>query len=344
MLKHREFPVFFIFQKTFILYINKNSPQEKVMKIYAKSALSKKQIDPKIEAGCDGIEIQLLSELCDGLSNKCLPANQAFDLNSMTHYPITVIHSPIYSLVNGREFYDLPLETMCANNQYQDLLNQVFFLASFYGKINDRNTIIVFHSASDFGFMRGTGDMYKYILENLDKMLYKYSHTEVAIENVSPIAPSLYSGLCFRNNFDCDNIVVADYLCRELKTKRVGTVLDTCHAQLARKYIGAVERELNDPNYTFGDLSDETFFEYNAPYCKLIHLSTFKNSGYGKKNHGTPYTMNDKKELKELMQLYQKYGYSVPITLEVYEDDYKTATNYSIEKETLLAVNKELGL
>ena len=57
------------------------------MDVYAKSSMSHDQIKSKLNIGCDGIEIQLLGELVDPLTNKYTSIMLAiFDMHNFTLY------------------------------------------------------------------------------------------------------------------------------------------------------------------------------------------------------------------------------------------------------------------
>lgn len=65
------------------------------MRIFAKSSLSKEQLDVKVGIGCDGVEMQLLSELVDGKIGRYFKADEVFDLSSFNNYPIKIVHCPL---------------------------------------------------------------------------------------------------------------------------------------------------------------------------------------------------------------------------------------------------------
>ena len=76
----------------------------------------------------------------------------------------------------------------------------------------------------------------------------------------------------------------------------------------------------------------------NAPYCKLIHLASFKNSGYAPLDHGTGWSNENKYKLKHIMDLYRRYNYTCPITLEVIETDYLKSDNYKNSRDVLCSL------
>jgi hypothetical protein len=82
-------------------------------------------------------------------------------------------------------------------------------------------------------------------------------------------------------------------------------------------------------DYCKHPLTLENYFEWNKNTIGLIHLGNTINSGYGLGEHGAAYsTEEDIELLKEFIALYEKYEFSCPITIEVYEKDYSKCINY----------------
>ena len=86
--------------------------------------LNKEQIERKIKIGCDGIEIQLLTELIHGQLGNYFEAEDVFDLQSFAKYNISVVHAPILSKYG---ISDVNLETLCDGYDFK-LLDQVFYI------------------------------------------------------------------------------------------------------------------------------------------------------------------------------------------------------------------------
>lgn len=78
--------------------------------IYAKSAFNKEQMDAKVAAGTDGIELQLLGEMQtrteDG-RRKWRLASATYDIDDLITYPVSTIHAPLLSGMG-----DMTLENM----------------------------------------------------------------------------------------------------------------------------------------------------------------------------------------------------------------------------------------
>lgn len=301
------------------------------MEIYAKSALSRAQIDCKINIGCDAIEVQLLAELVDGELGRYHMAEDVFNLEEFKDYSISAVHVPLLSHFG---LSDVNLESFC--DEDFKLLDQVFYIANWFGEKQNKRVLVVIHSETDRTNMMLISDTWKTVLNAVGCLLFKYPYTELGIENVTPLR-EVHSGdmhLC--SNFHWDNIDMAKELRKELHTDRVGTVLDICHAMITKKYMTVIYNEFADAPCEDYDL--ETYFAKNKDYIKLIHLASMKGSGYGKGKHGTKFSDENIDELREIMGYYDKYEYSCPITLEVEETDFLVSDNYRETRETLLKV------
>lgn len=116
------------------------------MRIFAKSSLSKEQLDVKVGIGCDGVEVQLLSELVDGKIGRYFKADEVFDLSSFNNYPIKVVHCP---LLGSYGLSDVNIESFsCADF---DLLDQVCYIANYFGELQSEKVIVVVHSEVNMG-------------------------------------------------------------------------------------------------------------------------------------------------------------------------------------------------
>lgn len=296
-------------------------------KIYAKAALTQDQIKSKLDIGCDGIEIQLLAELINGEVGHYHKAEDVYNLDDFKDYNIEVIHAPILSWYG---LSDVTLEDFVDEDMI--FLEQVFKVADYFGKLHNRRTLIVIHSETTVRLMKALGDIWGRAIKFLGYLLLKYPNTEVGIENVTPlrgISKPIY--LC--NNFKFDNVEMAKTLREELNTDRIGTVLDTCHAKISKKYMNVIYEAIGDIEPENYDL--EEYFKANKDTIKLIHLADFKGNGYGKGKHGTKLCDENIDFVEEFISLYNKYEYTCPITLEVEESDFILSSNYKESKQVI---------
>lgn len=301
----------------------------KEIEIYAKGSLTHEQLDVKESIGCDGLEVQLLGELIkDRTKGHYYSPLEVFDLSALSRHNIKVVHAP---LLPGEG--DILLEALCDTKDIK-LLDGVFYIANYFGQMQNRKCVIVLHSESFYEKLIDVSDAYKNIAKVLDSLLSRYPYTEVVIENVSPLR-GIGKGkeLHLANNFAFDNIVLVEKLREDLKTDRIGTCLDTCHAMLSYKYITAMYKLVGD--VPVPDLAMRVYFERNASLCKLIHLSDIAGSGYGKGRHGVPFKDATYDKLVNIMDLYHEYEYTCPITLEVEETDYAICDGYRVTKELI---------
>ena len=308
----------------------------KETKIYAKSAFDVAQINSKLKHGCDGIEIQLLTELV----NKLGDYNFAEDVLNLSEGrwdeyigKIKAVHAPLLSHFG---LDDVCIESVVDSEDFK-LLDQICYIANWFGEKQNEKVIIVMHSETTVDTMLLIGDTWKHTLNAMGCLLFKYQHIEIALENVTPLRISKFNKelkLC--NNFKSDNLDMVKRLREGLHTDRIGTVLDICHARMTEKYMTAIYKELSDRECE--DYSLESFFKSNKEYIKLIHLAGMKGSGYGKGKHGTIFDVEDTDSmdnLKKFIELYDKYEYTCPVTLEVEETDYTTSDGYRKSKEAL---------
>ena len=300
------------------------------MKIFAKSTLSKEQLDVKVSIGCDGIEVQLLSELVDGQIGRYLKADEVFNLPEFNNYPIKVVHCPLlwhYGLS------DVNIESFACGDF--DLLDQVCYIANYFGELQSEKIIVVVHSEVNMGSLVSLGLLRK-VVSTFSYMLMKYRNIEFAVENVIPLKKVYHDEIGLCNNFHFDNIELVKYIRDELKTDRVGTCLDTCHAMVTDKYMMEIYKVFEDIEYR--DYSLDSYFESNKDYIKLVHLSDFRGNGFKKGNHGVRFTKDTKSKLESILKIYDKYNYKCPITLEVNETDYNICDGYKETKEILESV------
>lgn len=303
------------------------------MLIYAKSAFVKNNIDIKMDIGCDGIEIQLLGELINGNFGSYFKANDVFDIKGLEQYPVKVIHCPLLWYCG---LPDVNIESMLDKNS--ELFNQVCYIANYYGEVQNSNIIVVVHTEMSVKDMRLIGLLDK-VVSLIKDMLNRYNFIEIAIENVIPVKDATGTDVHLCNNFHFDNIELVEYIKEKLNNDRVGTCLDTCHAMISAKYIERIISLMDCTNYS--DYSLDSYFKVNKEHIKLIHLSDFKGDGYSKGMHGVKFSSINKEKLKNIVDLYDKYKYNCPVTLEVSESDYLVCDNYRETRETLLSVLKD---
>lgn len=302
------------------------------MQVFAKSALNKDLMRIKMDLGADAIEVQLLSELVDGKIGQYNFANDVFDLDSIDS-PVKVVHAPILA---AHGFGDMNLEDMVDSQDFK-LLDQVCYIADYFGKKQGEMVSVVIHSEIYRQKMTFIGDTWKRVMNCMGCLLFKYSNIVILIENITPVR-STKLPLTLSNNFLGDNVEMARELRKQLNTDRVGTVLDTCHAEITNIFMTKIYEVMHDR--VCEDYSLERFFALNKDLIGLIHLSKTVDYGYGKGKHGMPFEdcEEDKEFVARILDLYDKYGYSCPITLEVAETDFEISDGFAVSNKVLREV------
>lgn len=300
------------------------------MEIYAKSAMVESQIQNKENIGCDGIEIQLLDELVDGHIGSYFNAEEVFSLDSLLKHNIKAVHSPI---LNKFGMSDINIESLCDDNNFK-LLDQVCYIANKAGEIHNRQIIVIIHSETFRGNMELVNSTWNRVVSRIGMILLKYPRVEIAIENLIPIREMSKGILHLANNFFDDNIDMVLELRKQLNTDRVGTVLDTCHAEVSIIFFDAVKKAFpNDISDL--DFSMDNYFRLNKDVVKLFHFSHTIGTGCKEGEHGMPFDNDSKQIAKNYLSLYNKYDIKAPITLEVAETDYNISNGFKESKRII---------
>lgn len=301
------------------------------MKIFAKSALLKEQIDTKMDIGLDGIELQIRDELIEMNTDKILGFDDILEIEKIAKYPIEAIHAPISNYVPK---YCADLEYLLDSNQVHSF-NEILYLADKIGKYKEKEIIIIVHTSLQANDKFFDSDIWDMISERLKYFLNMYSNIKIAIENVTPFEMIKNGSFTLRNGYDFSNVKIALKLREILHTNRIGTVLDICHAQITNKHISSIYKLLNKEQLI--DYSIDSFMKENKDTIFLIHLSDFKENGYGKGNHGISFNdITGPNKIKNFLEIYEKYNYSCPVTLEVSEADYLICDGYKKSRKILL--------
>lgn len=293
------------------------------MKIYAKASLDVDEIKEKIRCGCDGIEYNLTSDFYEhGYEFETYYDSDIFRLHN-----IEVVHAPSDEYGNM-----MCIEEVMLKRDISDLEN-VFRLAEYVANIWKHRIIVVLHCSLSLYAFNQYEILQDRINDIFDYLFRKYPSVDVAIENVifmefkekENYMPRLCNGIA-------DDISSIVKVIRKRYGNRVGTVLDTCHAMMTEKYMNLILKEtgFNDEKYAARtDYSLESFFNNNRDVCKLIHFNSFKGNGY-RKNHGILF--ESKEKVMCLLEIYKKYNYVCPLTIEIREDNYLDCKNYTVCK------------
>lgn len=293
------------------------------MEIYAKASLEVDEINQKVACGCDGIEYNLMDDFIrlgkDFLNN--------YDEEIFHTKDIKVVHAPRCK----------NKEMMCIDRAFlkEDIsdVENVFRLAQYLGEYWKHPMIVVIHCMISYQDFLEYELLHNRMVRELERLFEKYPLVDLAIENGVFMEfklgesryPRLYNGIYM----DIPEIV---RWLRERLGSRIGSVLDVCHAKMTEKYLPAILRETEyydmiEKSHADVDIDYrlEHYFELNQGLCKLIHFNELQQNGYGK-SHGVGF--QNQQGVDEVLNLYRKYDFTCPITIEIREDDYLDCKNY----------------
>lgn len=290
------------------------------MKICGKASLNRGQIQDKIDKGCNCLELHLGNEWKvphNEMSLSCIYKNYK---NLIKMVDIIAVHIPMVE----------PSLELLVHPFNIKLLEETCKLAEKCASYWNHRVVVVVHTESCFELISRMNNVLSNIHEEVIELLNKYPNVDLGIENVTPI--TMYEGSYkLRGGVLNDNVRLA----RSFNDKRVGTVFDACHGRITEKYLRAMSQHGIYQEYDF-----EWLMSCNRNNLKLIHLASFKGSGYGK-YHGIACT--NKEEMLQFCKIYKKLGLNCPITLEVIEDDYLDSKNYVKTRELLEMCWREIN-
>ena len=270
------------------------------------------------------IEIQLFKEFY----NKDISLTEYFNTIISSGLNINIIHTPLVDRgdIKTDDFY---------KKESKDIFIKTCELANMVGDELKKNILVIVHSGMSFEEEKNNLNIIKIIDDTLLYALNKYPDISIALENIISIVANS-KGVYGKNGFLNDYCLYIDYFIDKYGFKdQIGTVLDTCHALITIKLL----------QYCKIPLTLDQFFDWNKRNVKLIHLANIGDNGFGENNHGIGFIeCKDLELLNSIMNLYFKYDYNCPITIEVIEKEYSNPVNYLRTKENLLNLIKRLEL
>lgn len=287
------------------------------MRIIAKAAIDQAQIEAKLECGCDGFELQMRGELLDSVNGGLLGLAEAYSLALLDGINVVAVHTPLLSGIDSYFEYYL--------QEYPGLLEASFALAQMCSDKQKHPVRLVVHTA-----LSVAEPSTRVWLTRLAGIAVGFPGVIVALENVLPV-DFRNGNVELKNNFLFDAAILTRMLQNSLGKERVCTVLDTCHAQMSLRFVNAVRRctEVSIPRWSLED-----FFKYFSSTLGCIHLATYKGGGYGR-DHGIGFKSGDP-SLKNIVDLYKKYGNDCDVVIEVREDDYTNCISFEETKRCFL--------
>lgn len=311
-----------------------NSPR-----VLAKSAMVLSQMGNKVSLGADALEVQLLAELITDGKRIAPTLEEAFpELNEMLELPVDSVHAPLCEYVDGIKFDVPPNLEVFEQPTFVDTFDRVCELANRYGQKQRKLVKVVVHTETDtsrkdeaFAFN------FKGLVLCIRMMLNTYPNIDICIENVTPLDINNDGTIVLRNGCGFENVEIVKDIRKRYPdlSKRIHTVLDTCHAEITHQIMTLVakyDERIDVSNYTV-----ENFFKKNAETCGLIHMSETVGNGRGKGRHGQPFkdTLESVSIIDTYLNFYQKYNYTCPICLEVAETNYDISDGFKVSNKLL---------
>lgn len=283
--------------------------------ILAKSALKVEELLSKKECGAKNIEIQLLENFLE----EKLDYDKYIKMIKQSGLNIVAVHTPITKQI------DIEVERLI-KTQNKAMFFKTCSLAESFAEQYNKNILVIIHISWSMEEFLIFSDILKEVNDILIEALEKYKNIEIGIENVIPLEQTP-DKLFTRNGYQFDNVEFVNYFKSIYETSRIGTVLDTCHIITTLRFMEAL---VQCGAGGTKNLNLEAYFEKNKDTVKLIHLANVKELGLKKNTHGTPFEENKKdiNTLREIFKFYNKYKYKCPITIEVFEVDYRNSLNY----------------
>lgn len=295
--------------------------------LYAKASLDRAEIEEKIRCGCDAIELNLENDfLLHGNDYLGYYGSELFVMKD-----IRVVHVPF-----NQDKEMLNLEWIFGRRDISALEN-VFSLAQYCGEKWNHEVIVVVHSCmAMYDFMQYEL-LQERIVEKLGELFGQYPRVELAVENTIPLelgkTGRFIPRLC--NGIYQDTAEIVGWL-RDRFGSRVGSVLDTCHAMMTKQYLRVLLEAADVSHIYSGDALEEInmehYFRMNQGLCKLIHFNNSQGNGY-RENHGTAFERAE--DVADILNLYDRYQYQCPLTLEIREEDYLDCRNYRKTKRLI---------
>lgn len=289
------------------------------MDIYCKTGLDTEELKARQSLVHDGCEIQLLDDFA--ANNK--PVEDYLAILGEHVNDIKIVHTPLCK--NG----DLMLEVVNLEDlwypKFKRILANTCELADAIGKKSKQEIGVIIHTGVN---MRDLAIHPRFIYSiglEFDELLARYSSIYFLIENVV-LSTNLHQ------EFKCRNGALPNYVDIIDKLKSIceypdkfKSVLDICHAISSIRMMHRWER----------DISLEDYFDKAKNTIGLIHLAYVENLGLNPGEHGIPFIEETKADIVKVFELYNKYNYKCPITIEIPEKDYTNCINYKRNREMI---------
>lgn len=287
----------------------------------AKSKWVSSELSDRLQRGASKVEIQILEPDIDPFLRESW-----WDGSFVQH--VAAVHTPLVNMGNITDDYSI--DTKKGREIILDICNRAVRIAD---KVQ-RPVSVITHLSRNINQLRSDGDLGK-LIDWLRHMCVTYPQLEFMVEN------TIMSG---------DDPCACAKLVMSAGCRNIGTCLDICHAQM-------VEHKARIESFRDGwrgpePMSLARFYSTMASTLKWLHLSQATDCGTGLgsgKGHGAAFHKADYRDmllLEQIIWLNKKYGFTGGLCIEVQEDDYSNAVNFTstvLAYETALQQMLEYG-
>lgn len=295
------------------------------MHILSKSGIDRSQLKERRNKGSSYMELHLGDKDIERLEQ----IGEIISNIESSGMECLVVHSPMA--------LDYKLEAL---NTYDGYLNieRVLNLAYQLSVKYDKGVHVVLHHEMKIDRLKMWG-MYDNIRTSLSLLLTQFPRITVNIENEGIV--ELKSGIItVKNSHTLNPLELVKSFRKDLKTTRVGLVLDTCHVTSSNRILSTLSKEVEELKI----IPIMDIFKETIEYINVIHLCGCKGFGIGA-NHGVGFgTREDKVLLEYILVFLKESNYDRVVTLEVLEEDYLNAVRYKTLMHQIDEMKDRIGL
>lgn len=270
------------------------------------------QLKNCVTDGFKSVEIQLFGDFIN--------MNTDILTELLMQYPtlnVASVHTP---LLDSKE---LEIEDLADSNLKFPILKTMYLADVLASKYRHRMPVVV-HATSNIDKLKEAKDTLYRIIRELEVLLQLFPSVDICIENTIPLVAkgNRYET---KNSFLYDNIEIVKFFRERLKTDRIYTVLDVCHALTSIRFMKETEVLTGIETQNL-----ESFFKESAGLIKIVHLNNVIDLGLKPGQHGVPFDKDipsDVKLLDDVTTYINKYCPNANIVLEVCEDSYEENSN-----------------
>jgi len=295
------------------------------MLLVAKSSCDKKQLEDRYNKGFRYIELQLTKDFLEeniSIDNYCAKVlNNKWDVLSV-HMPLIAGGQDI-----DLEFFSLP--------KYKKVFKDVCALTQRCAEFYRHPVSIIIHSSFTLRMYELIPILFDYIKDLFSEIISSYPDITFSFENVFPINIK-EDHIFLQNNVFLENAILVKYFNNYFNKNIFYSTLDICHLLGTLTVMEIFKDEEKYQKYRF---SIEDYFKSNADTINNIHFNNIVDCGLDKMKHSAKFDRNNPEDIrliKHLLNLYKKYNYNCPLTLEIDEEDYENAILAMEAKDLIL--------